>query len=135
MNDLTVLGTSGVGAQDKLEAFKTEPFYNRSTVADFVVTFTVEEFTSLCPVTNQPDFGTITIKYAPNHLCLESKSLKLYLQTLREKGIFWETLAHEIADKLNTFLQPFWIEVTTNQNARGGIGLSTTVLIEEGLVK
>lgn len=88
-----------------------------------VVTFKTSEFTSLCPITAQPDLYTITISYHPNQKCLESKSLKLYLQTFRNEGIFAEALSAQIRDDLVKALDPLWTEVTVSQTPRGGISL------------
>jgi 7-cyano-7-deazaguanine reductase len=82
-----------------------------------------DEFTSLCPVTAQPDYSTITITYVPDFLCLESKSLKLYLWTYREKGVFCEQLAHDICDDLYIALEPKYLTVKVQQKSRGGIAI------------
>lgn len=116
---LKLLGLSGAPAQKQLEVFSAPPGCE-------IVTFQVEEFTSLCPVTNQPDYGHIDIEYAPGDYCLESKSLKLYLQTFRDQGIFWEALSVQIMNDLVTVLQPIHLLVTVHQHARGGIALSAT---------
>ena len=85
-----------------------------------------EEFTSLCPVTGQPDFSTVTIEYVPRALCLESKSLKLYLWTYREEGVFCEALAARIRDDLARALDPQLLSVTVTQRPRGGISIEAT---------
>jgi 7-cyano-7-deazaguanine reductase len=113
---LTLLGQSGAPAQNKLETFPAPAGVN-------VVTFTAPEFTSICPVTAQPDTGTITVQYGPTDKCLESKSFKLYLQTFRNEGIFWEALAVRVAQDLGRVLHPRWINVRAHQNPRGGITL------------
>lgn len=82
-----------------------------------------DEVTSLCPVTGQPDWETVTIEYAPNHSCIESKSLKLYLWSFREEGVFCEALAAQIAKDIAAACQPFWVEVTVCQKPRGGVKL------------
>lgn len=79
------------------------------------------EVTSLCPVTGQPDFATITIRYVPNELCVETKSLKLYLWTFRNRGIFCESLASQIRLFLEESLQPKSIDVEAEFTSRGGI--------------
>lgn len=88
------------------------------------VTFQSNELTSFCPVTNQPDFNTVTIEYAPDKLCVESKSLKLYLWSFREEAIFAEGLANTMANDLFNALQPHWCKITLIQNVRGGLQLS-----------
>ena len=90
------------------------------------VTLSSDEVTSLCPVTGQPDFATVTIEYAPDGLCLESKSLKLYLWSFREAGIFCEALASRIAEDISAACRPRWCCVTVIQKPRGGIKITAT---------
>lgn len=90
---------------------------------DIVVELVCDEFTSLCPVTEQPDFGTITVRYAPFHWLIESKSLKLYLWRFREMGVFNEPLVATIADDLFGQIAPEWLEVEGHFHSRGGIGI------------
>lgn len=94
-----------------------------------VITFTTDEFTSYCPVTRQPDFSKVTIEYSPNQLCIESKSLKLYLWSFREETAFCESLAAQIAQDIKKACQPKSCTVTVEQKARGGISL--TAVAEE----
>ncbi len=89
-----------------------------------IVTFESDELTSFCPVTNQPDFNRVVIEFAPNKLCIESKSLKLYLWSFREEAKFAEALAGEIADNIYDAIQPHWCKITLIQNIRGGMQLS-----------
>ena len=89
-----------------------------------VIKFESNELTSFCPVTHQPDFNTVVIEFAPDKLCVESKSLKLYLWSFREEAIFAEGLANTIAQDIFNAIQPFWCKVTLNQNIRGGLQLS-----------
>ena len=89
-----------------------------------LVRFTSDELTSFCPVTEQPDFNTVEIEYRPDKLCVESKSLKLYLWTFREERIFGEGLAAQIAQDLMDTLQPHSCKVTLHQNIRGGIQMT-----------
>ncbi len=84
------------------------------------------EFTSICPVTGQPDFGTIVITYEPDQYCVESKSLKLYLGTFRMKGEFHEACVNRIANDLITLLNPFKLTVVGQFTPRGGISLWPT---------
>ncbi|MEY2446823.1 MAG: 7-cyano-7-deazaguanine reductase [Acidimicrobiaceae bacterium] len=102
-----------------LETFAAPPTCTR-------VRFTSDELTSLCPLTGQPDFNTIEIDYAPNLLCIESKSLKLYLWSFRDKGAFVEQLAAEIADEVQRSVEPLRVRVTITQHARGGIVTEAT---------
>jgi 7-cyano-7-deazaguanine reductase len=90
---------------------------------DIVVELVCDEFTSLCPVTEQPDFGTITVRYAPDSWLIESKSLKLYLWRFREMGVFNEPLVAVIADDLLRQIAPKWIEVEGHFHSRGGIAI------------
>jgi 7-cyano-7-deazaguanine reductase len=87
------------------------------------VTLTATEFTSICPRTGQPDFGSVIIEYTPRELCLESKALKFYLWSYRDEGAFCETLAARIADDVVYAIRPKALRVQVNQNVRGGIAL------------
>ena len=85
-----------------------------------------DEFTSLCPVTGQPDFGALTVRYAPVDWLIETKSLKLYLWQFREQGVFNEILVDRIAGELYDQVQPGWIEVAGEFHSRGGIAIRAT---------
>lgn len=98
-----------------------------------VVKFTSDELTSFCPVTEQPDFNTVEIEYHPNELCVESKSLKLYLWTFREERIFGEGLADQIVQDIFNKLQPHYCKVSLVQSIRGG--LQMTAVAEMGSAK
>lgn len=87
------------------------------------VVMTAYEFTSLCPITGQPDFGTVTIEYSPDKKCIESKSLKLYLWGFRERGVFSEALAREILKEVKRAVDPLSARVIVEQDPRGGIGI------------
>lgn len=87
-----------------------------------------EEFTSFYPLTGQPDFGTVTIEYQPDRLCIESRSLKYYLWSYREEGAFYETVAARIADDIVYAVAPKRVAVTVTQNVRGGIAISATAV-------
>ena len=93
---------------------------------EVVVELSCDEFTSLCPVTGQPDFGALTIRYAPGKWLAESKSLKLYLWQYRERGIFNEELVAAMADDLVGQLKPAWLEVCGRFKSRGGIAIAVT---------
>ncbi len=86
-----------------------------------IVTLTCTEFTSRCPVTGQPDFGSIVIEYAPREYLIETKSLKLWLMRYRDARAFNEVLTNEIADALFDAVQPEWLRVRGCFNVRGGI--------------
>lgn len=90
----------------------------------FVIEHVSDEFTSLCPITGHPDFGRVTLRYAPREYgnCVELKSLKLYYQSFRSEGIFYEAVTNQIRDDLVAALQnPLWLQVITDWNGRGGI--------------
>jgi 7-cyano-7-deazaguanine reductase len=112
------------------ERVELELFDNPFPERDYVVTITCPEFTSLCPKTRQPDFGQIIIEYCPDKLCVELKSLKFYMQSYRDRGIFYEALTNEILDDLIAACQPRWMRVTSRFRPRGGI--TTDVVAEYG---
>jgi 7-cyano-7-deazaguanine reductase len=96
----------------------------------FVITFETEEFTCLCPLTGQPDFAKLRIQYQPDRLCVESKSLKLYLWSFRDQGAFHEAVTNQILDDLVKATQPQWMRVEGDFLIRGGI--RTLVVAEHG---
>ena len=102
------------------EVLKTEAFAAPNVQ---LVTMTGTEFTSICPKTGQPDFGTVTIEYEPAKLCIESKALKYYLWSYRNEGAFCESLAAQIADDVVFAIKPKTVTVRVTQNVRGGIAL------------
>ena len=122
MEGLTVLGNKIEGS---LTAGQLETF-PAPDVSE--VRFITKEFTSLCPVTNQPDLYTVEIEYTPTDKCVESKSLKLYLQSFRDKGIFGEAIAAQLADELVLVLSPTHIRVITHQQVRGGLQMTSTAV-------
>jgi len=116
---LTLLAKKTTKPVRKLEAFP-----NRSPGRRYTVTLVCPEFTCVCPLTGQPDFGTITIHYVPDRRILESKSLKLYLWSFRNEGTFHEHVTNRILDDVVKALDPLYCRVTGNFNARGGISIS-----------
>ncbi len=100
-----------------------EAFDNPSLKRDYHVTFACPEFTSVCPITGQPDFGHIEIDYVPDTQCVESKSLKLYLFSFRNHGAFHEEVVNTILDDVVKAIHPRSITVTGNFNPRGGISI------------
>ncbi len=98
-----------------------ELFENPRPGREYCITIKCPEFTSVCPRTGQPDFGEIVIEYCPDKLCIELKSLKLYMQSYRNKGIFYEALTNDILDDLYNTCKPRWIKVTSRFRPRGGI--------------
>lgn len=97
-----------------------EAFPNRFPGRNYVITIDFPEFTSLCPVTGQPDFGTIAVEYIPDKLCVESKSFKLYMFAWRNQHGFMETITNTILDDLVSTLSPRWIRVKGLFVPRGG---------------
>jgi len=100
---------------------KLETFENQFRDRDYRIEIAAPEFTSVCPKTGQPDYGTITINYIPHKLCLELKSLKMYLQCYRNEGIFYEHVTNTILDDLAAVTQPRFMKVAAAFSARGGI--------------
>ncbi len=98
-----------------------EVFENQYPDRDYTVTHTAPEFTSLCPKTGQPDFAVITVEYIPDILCIELKSLKIYLNSYRDDGIYFETVTNKILDDLVEVCRPRYMLVTADFNVRGGI--------------
>jgi 7-cyano-7-deazaguanine reductase len=100
---------------------KIELFDNPRPGREYTITIHCPEFTSLCPKTGQPDFGEIIIDYCPDKKCIELKSLKLYMQSFRNKGIFYEALTNQILDELAAVCSPKRMKVTAKFTPRGGI--------------
>ena len=98
-----------------------ETFKNSHPDRDYEVEMECPEFTCLCPITGQPDFAEIEIRYIPNKLCVELKSLKLYLWSYRNEGAFHEKVINNILDDLVEVSSPRWMEVVGAFNVRGGI--------------
>ncbi len=96
------------------------------TDTPFVIEHTSEEFTSLCPKTGHPDFGEVTLRYQPaaakgGGVCVELKSLKIYYQAFRNRGIFYEAVTNQIRDDLVACMKPVWLQIRTDWKGRGGI--------------
>lgn len=107
-----------------------ETFENRHPGRDYTVTHTCPEFTAVCPITGQPDFGTIRISFVPDQLCVELKSLKRYLFGFRNRGIFYEHVTNVILDDLVAALKPRRLTVEGDFNVRGGISSVVRVSYE-----
>jgi 7-cyano-7-deazaguanine reductase len=101
-----------------------DAFANPRPGRDYEIKFVFPEFTSVCPVTGQPDFATITVAYVPNRLCVEMKSLKLYFHSYRNKGIFYESVVNAILDDLVAAIKPRRMTVTGQFAVRGGTSAS-----------
>ena len=115
---LTILG------KESMPSRKLETFPNHHPKRDYMVTMQTEEFTCVCPLTGQPDFAKIKIQYIPDQLILESKSLKLYLQSFRNEGTFHEHVTNVILDDIVAALAPRWCKITADFTVRGGVGIS-----------
>ena len=100
---------------------KIELFDNPRPGREYTITIHCPEFTSLCPKTGQPDFGEIIIDYCPDKSCIELKSLKFYMQSFRNKGIYYEALTNQILDELAAVCSPKRMKVTAKFTPRGGI--------------
>ncbi len=111
---LSLLGQTAREAVDHVECFPAPANVT-------VVRFTSDELVSICPVTKQPDLANLVIEYVPEQSCVESKSLKLYLWSFRDRAVFAEALAAEIAGEFMTTAQPKRVTVTLTQRPRGGI--------------
>jgi 7-cyano-7-deazaguanine reductase len=109
-----------------------ETFPNPRPQRDYLIQHTCPEFTSVCPKTGQPDFGTIRISYVPDRLCVELKSLKLYMQSFRSQGIFYEAVVNVILDDLVKALAPRRLTVEGDFSVRGGISSVVTASHEAG---
>ena len=122
MSELKNLGKITAYKYDYAPEF-LEAIENVNSDRNFFVTLTSDEFTCLCPITRQPDYATIKIRYIPDKKLVESKSLKLYLTSFRNHGTFHETVVNTIADDLIKLLEPRYLEVEGLFNARGGISI------------
>jgi 7-cyano-7-deazaguanine reductase len=123
--ELTVLGHTVRHAIDHVEVFPAPA--NVTTVR-----FTTDEVASMCPVTEQPDLSHVVIEYGPDQSCIESKSLKLYLWSFRDRPVFAESLAAEIAGEVMTTAKPKWVTVTLTQRPRGGIEIQAVACLGAG---
>ena len=127
----------GRGIRGKYAAMTTRPsaaldtFPNPRPARGYTIHFECPEFTCLCPLTGQPDFATILNDYVPDALCVELKSLKLYLWSFRDQGTFHEAVTNQICDDLVAALAPRRITVTGKFWVRGGITTTVTVTVEK----
>jgi 7-cyano-7-deazaguanine reductase len=118
LEGLTLLG------RDSKPSRKLETFPNHHPARDYVVTLKTEEFTCVCPSTGQPDYARLTIQYIPDQSILESKSLKFYLWSFRDEGVFHEHVTNVILEELVSALQPRWCRITAEFAVRGGISIT-----------
>ncbi len=125
----------------KFNPIKTDPkktklleaFDNSFPDREYMIVHKANEFTSVCPKTGQPDFGVITISYIANEKCVELKSLKYYLQSFRNEGIFYENVINIILDDLVKLLKPRWMEVKGEFTVRGGLNSTVTSVYNSDL--
>ena len=117
--DLTLLGRPTRGPVTELECFPAPDHVKR-------VRFTTDEVTSVCPITGQPDFATVVVRYVPDRRCVELKSLKTYLQSYRQTGVFYEALVNRILEDLVAAVAPRRMEVRGEFRVRGGISSVVT---------
>jgi 7-cyano-7-deazaguanine reductase len=110
-----------------------ETFDNEYPGRDYTIEIVCPEFTSVCPKTGQPDFGTLTFSYVPREKCVELRSLKLYLQQYRNQGIYYEHVTNRILDDLVAVLRPRRMRLTAAFTPRGGIKTAVTVVFEQGM--
>ncbi|MDD3809684.1 MAG: preQ(1) synthase [Erysipelotrichaceae bacterium] len=126
-DNLQLLGNQSTNYPTSYDPGVLESFDNKHPENDYFVKFNCPEFTSLCPITNQPDFATIYISYVPNIKMVESKSLKLYLFSFRNHGDFHEDCVNIIMKDLIRLLDPKYIEVWGKFTPRGGISIDPYV--------
>ncbi|MBN2162141.1 MAG: NADPH-dependent 7-cyano-7-deazaguanine reductase QueF [Pontiellaceae bacterium] len=131
LNGLTLLKKGETRYPTSPDEAKLETFENANQQRNYWIQFKTSEFTSLCPITGQPDFATITIDYIPGKLCVESKSLKLYLFSFRQTGTFYEEIVNRIYTDLFEQLAPKRLVVNGDFTARGGIFSSVKIDSEE----
>ena len=110
-----------------------ETFENQYPDRDYEIEIVAPEFTSVCPKTGQPDFGTMTICYVPDQKCVELKSLKFYLQRYRNEGIFYENVTNKILNDLVAAIEPRRITLQAAFTARGGITTTVTTNFEKSV--
>lgn len=107
-------------------AEKLETFNNPAPDKDYTIHMEIPEFTCLCPKTGQPDFAVINVDYVPDELCIELKSLKLYIWSYRNVGTFHETATNDILEDLSKAIKPRFMRITASFNVRGGIYTTVT---------
>src|SRR6516162_9366544 len=120
-----------MSASEEPRADQLETFVNQYPGRDYTIEIVCPEFTSVCPKTGQPDFGTITFSYTPGEKCVELKSLKLYLQRFRNRGIFYEAVTNQLLDDFVAACRPRRCTVVSTWTPRGGITTSVTCIYEE----
>jgi 7-cyano-7-deazaguanine reductase len=120
------MATTVLGAQLTTATKDLQVFPNPNPERDYTIEVASPEFTCLCPVTGQPDFAEITLRYIPNELCVELKSYKLYLWSFRNEGAFHEAVTNHILDDIVAAIQPREATVVGKFNVRGGLYTTVT---------
>jgi 7-cyano-7-deazaguanine reductase len=108
-----------------------ETWANLNPHRNFKIVIKVPEFTSVCPKTGLPDFGTITIEYIPDQLCVELKAFKFYMLAYRNVGMFYENITNKVLDDIVTAISPRWIRVHSDFSSRGGISTEAEVIWQQ----
>jgi 7-cyano-7-deazaguanine reductase len=119
-----------MSGEEEPSASQLETFPNQHGHRDYTIEIICPEFTSVCPKTGQPDFGTITFTYVPDKFCVELKSLKLYLQRFRNQGIFYEDVVNRLLDDFVSACQPRHCKVVGAFTPRGGLTTTVTCVYE-----
>ncbi len=125
-DDIKLLKKSSTILPANPDQARLETFANKYPNRDYRIRFICPEFTSMCPITGQPDFAKIEIVYIPDLRCIESKSLKIYLFSFRNTGMFHEEITNRILDDIVTAGGPKWAKVRGIMNPRGGISIDVT---------
>ncbi len=107
-------------------------FFDTPATTPFLIEHVQEEFTSVCPKTGHPDFAAITLRYQPRAVCVELKSLKLYYQSFRNEGIFYEAVTNRICADLSERMSPEWLQIISDWRGRGGI--RSRIIVSSGRV-
>jgi 7-cyano-7-deazaguanine reductase len=128
--NLSVVAREEFEMPDVPSSDQLETFANQFPKRDYVIEIVCPEFTSMCPKTGQPDFGIITYTYTPEKLCVELKSLKLYLQRFRNQGIFYENVINRLLEDFVKACQPRRLKVVGAFTPRGGITTTVTCTYE-----
>ncbi len=126
VSGLTLLGKTRPEYPTRVDPGVLETFANKFVHREYEVVMITDEFTSLCPVTGQPDYGRIELRYVPADKCIESKSLKYYLFSYRQEPAFMETVVNRILDDLVEASYPRRMNVTGRFKARGGISIEVS---------
>lgn len=126
VSNLKLLGRTDTEYSTRVDPDLLETFANQFPDRDYQVVMFTDEFTSLCPVTGQPDYGSIEVRYVPGERCIESKSLKFYLFSYRQEPTFMETVVNRILEDLVRACRPRRMTVSGKFKARGGIAIEVS---------